>query len=322
MLVNNVGRSAGLSVSCLVFTVSLFSAAWANDVLYDKRFKRLKENASAGDARAQYKLGLCYMKGENVKVDLDQAARWFKKAAVQGNIKAAHRLGSSYYNKRNYAQAFKWFSKAAKKQHPVAQYYLAMMYKDGKGTRRDSGYALLWANRAKNNGIQRAQKLIRSIQKSAKKKPGIKKKDSGELAKKDTKPKDIEKIRTTLLSAKWNTPNHVVESKIMESLRTCIKGAKKLRCKSGRIKTENKNYSADFLVESILYDFKPSGKFRVRYRTNYVFVLPADPDDPNPNYFIPSMGPEKEKTLECSLVSSKRIKCLTKDRKTIVYSKK
>ncbi len=318
MLVSKVGR-----LVCLFVFGSYFSLGWANDVLYDKHFKRLQEHARGGDARAQYKLGLCYMKGENVKVDLDKAVSWFKKSAVQGNIKAAYRLGSSYYKKRNYAKAFKWFSKAAKKQHPVAQYYLALMYKEGKGTRRDPGYALLWANRAKNNGIQRAQKLIRSIQKAARKAKNNKT-DSREVAKKGTplKAKDSEKVRETLLSAIWKSPNHLVESKIMEGLRNCIKGAKKLRCKSGRIKTENKNYSADFLVESILYDFKPSGKFRVRYRTNYVFVLPTDPDDPSPDYFIPSMGPEKEKTLECSLVSPRRIKCLTKDRKTIVYSKK
>jgi TPR repeat protein len=46
---------------------------------------------------AQNALGLRYAQGDGVKLDEQDAARWFSKAAEQGNVAAQAKLGSLYW---------------------------------------------------------------------------------------------------------------------------------------------------------------------------------------------------------------------------------
>lgn len=50
--------------------------------------KEVIELAKKGDSDAQYDLGVCYMKGENVKQDDEKAMHWLMKSAEQGNLNA------------------------------------------------------------------------------------------------------------------------------------------------------------------------------------------------------------------------------------------
>ena len=43
-----------------------------------------KDAAQAGDAKAHYRLGLLYDSGLGVTQDYDEAARWFRESAAQG----------------------------------------------------------------------------------------------------------------------------------------------------------------------------------------------------------------------------------------------
>ncbi|HIG84354.1 MAG TPA: hypothetical protein EYG40_02325 [Verrucomicrobia bacterium] len=54
--------------------------------------KELKEKALAGDASAQLFLGQSYQKGSGVEKDLDEAIKWLRKSAEQGNVYAPHIL--------------------------------------------------------------------------------------------------------------------------------------------------------------------------------------------------------------------------------------
>jgi GAF domain-containing protein len=58
---------------------------------------QLRQLAEGGDPLAQNALGLRYAQGEGVKVDEEEAARWFSKAAEQGNVAAQSKLGSLYW---------------------------------------------------------------------------------------------------------------------------------------------------------------------------------------------------------------------------------
>jgi GAF domain-containing protein len=58
---------------------------------------QLQRLAEAGDPLAQNALGLRYAQGEGVKLDEQEAARWFTKAAEQGNVAAQSKLGSLYW---------------------------------------------------------------------------------------------------------------------------------------------------------------------------------------------------------------------------------
>ena len=51
--------------------------------------KKYLAAAKAGDAAAQYNLGVCYYNGDGVPKDLTQAAYWFRKSAEQGDADAA-----------------------------------------------------------------------------------------------------------------------------------------------------------------------------------------------------------------------------------------
>ena len=52
------------------------------------KFKAVQENAVKGDPDYQYSLGMCYKYGYGVKVDINKALYWFKKAADQGHKQA------------------------------------------------------------------------------------------------------------------------------------------------------------------------------------------------------------------------------------------
>ena len=54
--------------------------------------KQLYAEAKAGKAEAQYRLGLCYLKGDGVKRSTSQAKTWLTKAAAQGHRTAKRSL--------------------------------------------------------------------------------------------------------------------------------------------------------------------------------------------------------------------------------------
>ncbi|MDB4783242.1 hypothetical protein OAG39_01330 [Verrucomicrobiales bacterium] len=54
--------------------------------------KELKEKALAGDASAQLFLGQSYQRGSGVEKDLNEAVKWLRKSAEQGNVYAPHIL--------------------------------------------------------------------------------------------------------------------------------------------------------------------------------------------------------------------------------------
>ncbi|MBR0043314.1 MAG: trypsin-like peptidase domain-containing protein, partial [Synergistaceae bacterium] len=78
-------------------------------------------------------------------------------AAETLSIEAAYRAGLDYYNKKDYAKAFKEFSKAAQGGHAGAQHNLGFMYDNGQGVRQDYQQALYWYRKAAEQGLARAQ---------------------------------------------------------------------------------------------------------------------------------------------------------------------
>ena len=55
-------------------------------------FRGYRHNAERGNAEAQYNLGVAYRKGEGVTQDDAEAAKWFRRAAEQGNSAAQRAL--------------------------------------------------------------------------------------------------------------------------------------------------------------------------------------------------------------------------------------
>ena len=58
--------------------------------------KQALKGAENGESDAQFRLGLMYHDGQNVKKDYEQAAYWFKKSYEQGNAEAQFLLARAY----------------------------------------------------------------------------------------------------------------------------------------------------------------------------------------------------------------------------------
>lgn len=83
---------------------------------YGEAYRLWRELAKAGDAEAQFNLGLAYFKGEHILQDYDEAMGWLLAAGSQGQLGAQHQLGFMYENGYgvpvNLIEAHKWFNLA------------------------------------------------------------------------------------------------------------------------------------------------------------------------------------------------------------------
>jgi len=79
---------------------------------YAAAAKILEPLAWAGDASAQYNLGVLYGNGQGVTRDAAKAAGWYEKAARQGNALAQLNLGAMYRQgdgvPQDYARSYMW----------------------------------------------------------------------------------------------------------------------------------------------------------------------------------------------------------------------
>ena len=123
----------------------------------DKALDYLTIIADCGYPDMQYELGYLYSEFDCKKMGWrsrkHEAAHWFEKAAVQGNVEAMYMLGTIYdscgWGIRHYQKrAFVWFKRAAELGHDEAMFSLCWCYKIGRGTKKNRAKALEWAEKA------------------------------------------------------------------------------------------------------------------------------------------------------------------------------
>ncbi len=113
--------------------------------------------AAAGDAQAQYELGMQYLAGEVTGAKNPvQAIKWLEMAAKQGHADARYHLGVMYRAGQgalqNFETAFQWFELAAMQNHAEAQFNVGMMHKSGMSVPIDPVKAYMWVNLAAAQG--------------------------------------------------------------------------------------------------------------------------------------------------------------------------
>jgi uncharacterized protein len=110
-------------------------------------------------AEAQYRLGRV-----NLGEDNEEAARWFKEAAKQGNVKSLNSLAAMYEQgqgvQRNLGEAFRLRQQAAVRGNTVAEAMLGQMYADGRGVARNDAEAVKWFRKAADHGYYFAQSRL------------------------------------------------------------------------------------------------------------------------------------------------------------------
>ncbi len=109
-----------------------------------------------------------YREGEGVKKDHAEAAKWYRKAAEQGDSQSQLELGTMHYFgegiKKNYAQAAKWYRKLAEQGVSGAfKYALGIMYYNGEGVEQDYAEAAKWFREEAEDGYARAQFMLGSM---------------------------------------------------------------------------------------------------------------------------------------------------------------
>jgi TPR repeat protein len=121
----------------------------------------LQRQAHAGDANAQFRLGISYEHGIGVSQDLAQAFSWYQKSAAQGSAPGEFYLGMMYLNgigvPKDYPSAILLFKQAAAQGDADAENNLGAMYQYGLGVPQDNAQALAWYKEAAEQGNPRRE---------------------------------------------------------------------------------------------------------------------------------------------------------------------
>jgi TPR repeat protein len=111
-----------------------------------------RKSAEQGYAEAEYRLGQAYGAGRGVRNDSKATLYWLRKGAQDGAVDAQLWLGMMYERggivKKNHEEALKWYFSSAKKGNPDAQVSVAQAYEDGDGLPQDYARAAAWYRKA------------------------------------------------------------------------------------------------------------------------------------------------------------------------------
>lgn len=122
---------------------------------------RLRSAALGGDAAAAYEVAMRFVEGRGVSANLDEAARWFERAASKGLAPAQFRYASMLEKgqgvKKDLAAAQKLYIAAASKGHAKAMHNLAVIYAEGAAGKPDYTSAAQWFRKAAEHGVADSQ---------------------------------------------------------------------------------------------------------------------------------------------------------------------
>ena len=121
----------------------------------------LRSAADAGNAAAAYEVAVRFAEGRSVPANIEEAARWFGKAAREGIAPAQFRLGSLYEKgtgvKKDLAQARRLYTAAAAQGNAKAMHNLAVLYAEGVEGKPDYTAATTWFQKAAARGVSDSQ---------------------------------------------------------------------------------------------------------------------------------------------------------------------
>lgn len=126
---------------CAILALPLHAGSESRDAArawkqkdYETALKIYQPLAESGDAHAQHRLGIAYLRGMGVGRNPARAAFWLKQAAAQG------RSGS--------------------------QFHLGRLYLRGRGVKRNPELARNWLEKAASQGDERAARLLKQLHKA------------------------------------------------------------------------------------------------------------------------------------------------------------
>ena len=118
------------------------------DLDLKKGLKLLEKVADMGYSLADYQLCIYYAN----HYAISKVQKYKNKIKLNGSKKAKYMLAMSYYNVMNYADALTFMLSSAKAGYKPAYQRLALVYKNGLGTKKSQKDSELWEVKAKESG--------------------------------------------------------------------------------------------------------------------------------------------------------------------------
>ena len=121
----------------------------------------LRAAALKGDPTAAYEIGVRFAEGKGVAPNLDEAAKWYDRAAQAGVVPALFRLGTFYEKgmsvKKDVDIARRYYQQADDRGSAKAMHNLAVLDADGGGKGANYKSASLWFRKAADRGVADSQ---------------------------------------------------------------------------------------------------------------------------------------------------------------------
>ena len=121
----------------------------------------LRAAAMKGDPNAAYEVGIRFAEGKGIASNLDEAAKWYDRAAQAGVVPAVFRLGTFYEKglsvKRDVEIARRYYLQAAERGNAKAMHNLAVLDADGGGKGANYKSASQWFRKAADRGVADSQ---------------------------------------------------------------------------------------------------------------------------------------------------------------------
>jgi localization factor PodJL len=121
----------------------------------------LRAAALKGDPTAAYEIGMRFAEGKGVAPNMDEAAKWYDRAAQAGVIPAVFRLGTLYEKglsvKKDVDIARRYYMQAAERGSAKAMHNLAVLDADGGGKGANYKSASQWFRKAADRGVADSQ---------------------------------------------------------------------------------------------------------------------------------------------------------------------
>jgi localization factor PodJL len=121
----------------------------------------LRMAALKGDATAAYEVGVRFAEGKGVPQNLEEAAKWYDRAAQAGIIPAVFRLGTLYEKgmgvTKDVDTARRYYVQAAERGNAKAMHNLAVLDADGGGRGPNYKGAAQWFRKAADRGVADSQ---------------------------------------------------------------------------------------------------------------------------------------------------------------------
>jgi TPR repeat protein len=138
----------------------MFVSGKGTTINYVKAKEYFEKSINNGSISSKILLGNLLSKDGNLK-DEAKALELYKSAANLGNPHAMSATGAVYYEgagvKVDYEEAKKWFWQAAKNNSIYGELYLGLLYMSGDGGKKNYDSAKYWFERAVNNRLDKSE---------------------------------------------------------------------------------------------------------------------------------------------------------------------